>query len=403
MAVYLAATGRMDRRLLSLSGSPLIVHISADYPDAVVPAKTRAVAALVEGTQADFRHRIFSLNRRGGAKALLKSGHVESAADDGSLASWRYRAPPLGLFLRRSMEQVGNTILACLAGEGLKPDLVQGHKLSFEGIAARHVARRLGVPYLLTLQGNTDQRVTGARRDLRPLYRKIWHEAAGVAAFTPWIADWCERELGPRDQAPAILPCVPVRDAIMPPRETPALVGTAFHLDHWRNKNVVRLIDACASLRDPAPSLAIAGAGSAESERRIDKAIARAGVQNAAQRIGPIPAADIQAWMNGCAVFAMPSLRESFGMVFIEALLAGCPIVYPKGAAVDGYFQGAPFAIAVNPHDPQAIAAGIATMLRENPARKAALAQWQQAGGADRFRRGAILDGYRSLVMAALR
>jgi glycosyltransferase involved in cell wall biosynthesis len=375
-----------------------ILHISADYPDAVAPAKTRAIAALVEGTADRFDHRVFSLNRRGGIASFLKPGAVDAVTSGAPVASWRYAAPSGGLFLRTAMERVGDAILAEIRKDGMRPDLVQGHKLSFEGIAARHVARRLGVPYALTLQGNTDQRVIGIRRDLRALYRRIWQEAGAVIAFAPWIGQWCENTLGPRSTPPTVIPCVPVRDETLAPAMTPPIIGTAFHLTHWRNKNLQGLARACALLDLPGVRLEVAGGGDKRDEAAVDAAIAEAGAGAMAARIGAIAPDAIQRWMNGRAVFAMPSHRESFGMVFIEALLAGCPIIYPRGAAVDGYFDGAPFARGVDAHDPADIAAALKELLHKNAECKAALADWQASDAAARFRRSAILEAYTAVL-----
>ncbi|AGA80578.1 glycosyltransferase family 4 protein [Echinicola vietnamensis] len=40
-----------------------------------------------------------------------------------------------------------------------------------------------------------------------------------------------------------------------------------------------------------------------------------------------------------CHVFVLPSKRESFGLVYIEALSQGCPIIYTKNEGVDGFFN----------------------------------------------------------------
>lgn len=383
---------------------PVIVHISADYPDAWDARKTRAVKALVEGTADRFEQRVYSLNRSGGAwKALLAPGSVSEIADDGSVATWRYAAPAKGIGIGRAMERVADAIVADLRGRGLRPSLVQGHKLSFEGIAAQRVAEALRVPYALTLQGNTDQKVLAARPDLRSRYRRIWHDATVVFAFAPWIARWCEAKLGPAPGEQIALPCIPVADRVIAPSRTGPRIVTAFHLDHWRNKNVAALARACASLRSEFPDLTleIAGDGAGEAERAIDRVLETAGVAAFARRVGAVPGNAIQAWMNEAAVLALPSKRESFGMVFAEALLAGCPIVYPRGAAVDGYFDGVSFAIGVDADDPDRIAAGLRDLLRDNAARKRDLEHWQGEAAQD-FRRPAILARYADGLMRAL-
>lgn len=377
-------------------GAPLVLHISGDYPDAVQPRKTRAIAALVQGTADRLRHRVYSLNRTQGAAAWLRPGSVERVYDDGLVASWRYAAPRAGMMLASAMDTVADAIVDDVRRRGSSPRIVHGHKLSIEGLAAHRVAKRLGVPYALTLQGNTDQKVIGVRRDLRGRYRRIWHEAAAVFTFAPWIARWCDSVLGLRTGPTVALPCIPTSDTILAPDYTAKRIGTAFHLADWRNKNVAGLALACARIRahHPFTTLEIAGGGSAEHECAVDQALARANAQRFAQRVGPLAEGNVQPWMNGSAVFALPSMRESFGMVFIEALLAGCPIVYPRGAAVDGFFDGAPFALAVDARDPGDIARGLAAVLDDTLARKRALADWQASGSAAPFHREVILATY---------
>lgn len=383
---------------------PAIVHISADYPDACAPQKTRAVKALIDGTADRFEHRVYSLNRHGaGLAAFLAPGSVSEVADDGHIAAWRYAAPAKGILLRRAMERIADRIVDEIRARGLRPRLIQGHKLSIEGIAARRVAAVLGVPYALTLQGNTDQKVMAARPDLRALHRDVWRDAAAVFAFAPWISRWCEARLGPSNATQIALPCIPVTDRVIAPCQTGPHVITAFHLDHWRNKNIVGLARACVSLRGEFPdlSLEIAGSGTPDSELAVDRILEATGASAFSSRTGTIGENSIQAWMNQGAVFAMPSKRESFGMVFAEALLAGCPIVYPRGAAVDGYFDGASFAIGVDARAPDRIAAGLRELLRGNAARKRDLALWQQ-DSADEFRGPAILAHYADALTKAL-
>ena len=376
---------------------PLIVHLSADYPDAIAPGKTRAIERLVTGMASRFAHRVYSLNRRGGiGAAMLGTGGVEPATDDGMLASWTYRAPPAGLAMRRAMSGVAGAVLADLAARGLEPAIIQGHKLSFEGIAARQVARSLGVPFAVTLQGNTDRKVLRARPDLAGAYRSVWHEAEAVFAFAPWIADWCSERLGRRGKPPISLPCITnAQQTLAPQTQAAPRVVSAFNLDDWRNKNVASLVEAMAKLRKTLPEawLEIAGSGSGESQAAVDAIIRDAGAGGFVRRIGSIAPASIQQWMNGAAAFAMPSQRESFGMVFVEALLSGCPIVYSRGTAVDGYFPGAPFARACDPGNASDIAANLGAILESRAEAVSALERWQ-AGEAQRFLAPAILKAY---------
>jgi glycosyltransferase involved in cell wall biosynthesis len=60
-----------------------------------------------------------------------------------------------------------------------------------------------------------------------------------------------------------------------------------------------------------------------------------------------------------CDVFMMPSLKETFGLVFIEALSQGLPIIYSKNQGVDGLFDENRVGVAVQPKNPKEIANGL--------------------------------------------
>ena len=61
-------------------------------------------------------------------------------------------------------------------------------------------------------------------------------------------------------------------------------------------------------------------------------------------------------------LFAMPSLHETFGLVYIEALTQNLPVLYTKGQGVDGLLPSSA-GIAVNPYSIDDIANGLATLL----------------------------------------
>ena len=317
---------------------PRILHLSADYPDRFQPAKTRAIAGLIEGTTEHFDHLVVSLNRQGGRAGLLRPGRVVASDKTGTVTALRYAAPPAAVAITMPMARLADWLADELAGIGFRPDLIQAHKLTVEGVLAQRLAARLGVPFALTLQGNTDQKLLRQRPDRLQILRQVWGEARAIMAFAPWTADWCTSRLG-EPQAPVCLnPCLLPHDDMLAPVLSPDLIRTAFNLDFWRNKNVDTLLEAITRLtpRLPGVRLEIAGSGSAAAAQHISARIARLGLTEAVRLIGPVSPDQIQPWFNGAAVFALPSRRESFGMVFAEALLAGTPVIHPRGAAIDG-------------------------------------------------------------------
>jgi len=48
-------------------------------------------------------------------------------------------------------------------------------------------------------------------------------------------------------------------------------------------------------------------------------------------------------------IFIMPSYNETFGLVYLEAMSQGLPIIYTKGEGIDGYFKDGIVGYSVNP------------------------------------------------------
>lgn len=386
------------------SGRPRILHVSADFPDPVAPEKTRAIANLLTLTQDRFAHRVVSLNRRS-PRGL--AGYLPRARGDGIEAqpfAWGeclvYEAPGRGLFHRGHLLRLAEAIAARMRA-GPLPDLVVGHKLTVEGIVAEHIAQLTGVPYAITIQGNTDTKVLAARPDLAPRLRAVLAGARGVTAFAPWALAAVEARLGKREGPVALIPCSTELDTPLVPREGGNGLLSVFHLHGHTNKNLAGMAAALRILaRRGAPQrLAICGGGSA-----ADTAAARRSAGDAPGLIfeGPLERGAVPGRMNAASAFVMPSHRETFGLVFIEALFAGLPIIYPAGKAVAGYFDGCPFAIPVPSRDTEALAEAMARAVREEARLKAALADWHASGEAERFRRSAIARDYGDALAAAI-
>lgn len=384
-----------------------IVHISADFPDPVAPSKTPVIRDLVGLVAGEFAHQVYSLNRQSPApgalvSALLRAEPAIAAEPFPEGLALRYSAPPRGILHATMLKGLGRWLARDLRRQGPLPDLLLAHKLTVEGIAVGMAARELGVPFGLCLQGNTDGKILAARPDLVPHLRGLYHEAAVVFPFTPWARDTVERKLGPRTGPTHLLPCPTDLDTPLAPRlGGPGLISV-FHLRGQHTKNLSGMAEASRLLvlQNEGLPLTIIGGGNAAEQAECRTVVGQGTTISFA---GPVTRAAMQAAMNAATALVLPSRRESFGLVFIEALFAGLPIIYPAGAGVDGYFDDAPFALRVDASDPADIARAMRQAVAEEQPMKEALARWQQAPDARRFTRAAIAECFASGIREALR
>jgi glycosyltransferase involved in cell wall biosynthesis len=390
------------------AGPPRIVHVSADFPDSIEAAKTPVVRTLVDLVSDRFDQQVISLNRRSPRPAAflqdVASGlgrpqlHMtEEPFDQGVAIS--YVAPPRGLYHATMLHQLGNDLARRIAAAGT-PALIVGHKLSVEGVAVHRAARLLGCRYAISIQGDTDTKILSARPDLARTFARVFHEADMVFPFAPWALRAVEAKLGARRGPVTMLPCPTDIDVPSPPRMGGNGLLTCFHLKNHERKNLPGMAKALRLLaeRGEGLDLAVVGGGSDEDRASCDMLARNA----PGLRIeGPLGRQALKMRMKGAKGFVMPSLRESFGLVFIEALFCGLPILYPAGTSIDGYLDGLPFALRVDAHDSTAIAAAMQRLVREEDTLKTHLRAWQASDDARRFTRAMIgTDFAKGLIRA---
>lgn len=377
---------------------PVILHISNDFPDPMVPDKTRAVVNLVEATP-EFRHVVYSLNRVDGWSGLTS---LPFGPDRTAVA---YYALPKGLLWEGRLQSVAEWIEADLKAKGIVPDLVEAHKFTVEGLVGEYLADRFGKPLVCDIQGDTDTKILKTKAGLRGRYRAIAQKAALVFPFAHWPLPVFRDLIGLEDSKCRVLPVLPGIDTLAPsPVSAANRLLTVFNLDSWQRKNLSGTMAAMARLKAEFPDICldVYGRGSPKSVLGMRKAIDGSGIAERVRVMGPAPNGRLPDIMKDYAAFVMPTKRESYGLVFAEALFAGLPLVFSKQRGIDGFFETSRIGYAADPFDSADIAAGIAQVLRRQAQLKESVASMQASGELDVIRKSGITQTYRQELLRVL-
>ena len=129
-------------------------------------------------------------------------------------------------------------------------------------------------------------------------------------------------------------------------------------------KNVIRLAKAVLKLREQQQfsdcTLTLVGGGRAETDEMERMMTEHPDVFHFVGRIEePSQMCEV---FSQASIFAMPSLHETFGLVYIEALTQNLPVLYTRGQGVDGLLPPSA-GIAVNPYSVDDIVHGLAMLL----------------------------------------
>ena len=336
---------------------PVIVHLAVDVNTPQRPKTTNAIEWFVREL-GDYDNVVIAYQRR----ERPVSAPVACPAEGFRLFHFPYFGLRLGIGLLPAMRRAAARTIALLEAEGIRPDLVHAHKFTFEGLAGRQIARHFGVPLFISLRGEVETKVFRMKPTLRPLLRRVAAEAARLYFVSAWFRDEFHRHVPVQSEKERNLPNI-VRN--IAPTIAPAPPGDRFvailALDTWKRKGVRWLLDAVALARRERPALRLdlIGGGSEKSRQRLERMIAERGLGEAVTLVGPLPNDALLARLPHYRALLLPSLNETFGMVYIEALFAGVPILFTRGTAIDGYLDGLDVGHAVPPRDPKAIAAAI--------------------------------------------
>jgi phosphatidyl-myo-inositol dimannoside synthase len=92
-----------------------------------------------------------------------------------------------------------------------------------------------------------------------------------------------------------------------------------------RYKGIVSVIETVAMLEDTSVHYVVAGRG--EDRVFLEKIAARLGVIDRVHFTGAVSDAELVALYRECSAFVLPSGKEGFGIVFLEAMFFGAPVV----------------------------------------------------------------------------
>jgi glycosyltransferase involved in cell wall biosynthesis len=157
---------------------------------------------------------------------------------------------------------------------------------------------------------------------------------------------------------------------------------------------LVTVIDRM-SQRIPGISLDVYGKGSPKTMFEVSQIVEKSKAKNVTLK-GPLPSDGFTTILGDYAAFLMPTRRETFGMVFIEALFSGLPLLHTKRWGIDGFFANDEIGYACDPSSLDDIEAGVLRLWTEQERFKRSIAALHERGGLDRFKRKAIAETYRA-------
>lgn len=148
--------------------------------------------------------------------------------------------------------------------------------------------------------------------------------------------------------------------------ETQPIIMTVNRLESGEEfKPYDQIIQALPQIRNSIPDVHYLIVGSGNDRDRLERDIEQRGLSDCVTLAGFVSDEDLGAHYNLCDLYAMPSKLEGFGIVFLEALASGKPVMasYLDGGQ-DAVCDGKLGAL-VNPESPEEIASCAIKILKQ--------------------------------------
>jgi glycosyltransferase involved in cell wall biosynthesis len=152
--------------------------------------------------------------------------------------------------------------------------------------------------------------------------------------------------------------------AVPDPRRFTVLCVCRF----YPRKRLEVLLQAAALLGDRVPQLELRIVGGGPEYQRLRQLASELCIEPVVHWLGDVSADILAAEYNRSDLFCLPSAQEGFGIVFLEAMAAGKPIVAARAAAVPEVVRSG---LLVEPDNPEALADAILLLYRDPDLRQA--------------------------------
>ena len=239
-----------------------------------------------------------------------------------------------------------------------------------EGNTALRLKKKYGIPYFVSMRGSDSVFYARKMPHLWYIGIKVLRNANQLACITPCIKKAMMQARQHRGVKEIINMADVVNNGIdtvwlnnlsVAPRKINDPIKVLYIGRFDSNKNVFRLIKAVKKLRTYYNiSLTIVGGVGGKDE---EHGIVMKEVKNHPdyiQYLGPIyDKLKLMRVVRDCDIFSMASHSETFGLVYVECLTQGLPILYSKGTGFDGMYPDGYVGYSVDSYSDEDIARGL--------------------------------------------
>jgi glycosyltransferase involved in cell wall biosynthesis len=268
------------------------------------------------------------------------------------------------------------------------PDVLHAQSALWGGVSAMKLASRFGVPYVVTEHSTAYARGM-IKRWQEPLVRETFRRAGAVLAVSRGLSNLLAKYVsGAKVQ---VVPNMVDTDFfVLPPRPRDAEAFTFLTVALLQpKKGIDVLVQAFAQAFGHRPDVCLEIGGDGPQRDELESLAANLGVSGAVRFLGVLSPADVREAMWRANVFVLSSYVETFGVVLIEAMATGLPVIATRCGGPEHLIRDS-LGCLVDPGSADQLARALASVYERYP-------KWR---GRDKETRQHIVSNYSNNAVA---
>ncbi|MGZ9898563.1 glycosyltransferase family 4 protein [Shewanella gaetbuli] len=328
-----------------------VLHIVSDYPDHTKLNNTKAVKNLLEATDNNFEHKVVALRR-------IKNLKIQFFKFE---SYYYFQVPSLPFALFHVLLSLIYSIYLYkkIKNDFIEFDIIHAHKLTIDGLFAFFLSKMTNIDFVLSVRADTDLKFINRKPLSRWLFKKVFRDSKHIFWVSAWSKPNICQMLHHNHNNESLLPNI-VSNASSKVLSKKITNSKKFifvgRLESAEKKGLLHVIQALEHLPDY--SLDIYGPPGNNLEK-ILKYISEHHMQERVSIKGVLSKDDLLKEYNNYCALLMPSKNETFGMVYVESLLNGLPVLCCEGSGIDGYITNSNYFSTVSFGDVKSIANAI--------------------------------------------
>lgn len=260
---------------------------------------------------------------------------------------------------------------AARVGAGGSYDLVHAHYLYPTAIIGAWTARRARAPLVLTAHGNDVDNAANSR--LAGGVRRALHDAAAIVAVSRYLAARLGERFGVEPECVDVIDCGVETEVFRPLAKAAARASVSLpdgerivlFVGHLiEAKGIATLLAAHRRMLADGQQALLVVAGEGELATAVESAARDPDTRGLVRSLGRVPHEQMATLMTAADVVCVPSNKEGFGLVAVEAMACGVPVVASDVGGLPEIVADGSNGLLVPPADPDRLAVALASILQ---------------------------------------